>query len=57
MAVILGKVWHNNQKPGLNLNGIDLDNSKAIEEVCKYDGKAISIKELSQWTLVEAASR
>ena len=56
MAVILGKVWHNLEKSGLYLNGIDLDNLKAIEEVCKYDGKAISIKELSQWTLVEQHS-
>ncbi len=53
MAVILGKVWHNKEKQGLYLNGVDLDNLKAIEEICTYKGKAISIKELAQSTLVE----
>jgi hypothetical protein len=33
IAIILGKVWHNKQRFGLYLNGIDLDNRKAIEEV------------------------
>jgi putative DNA primase/helicase len=53
MAVILGKVWHNKQKYGLYLNGIDADNLKAIEEVCTYSGKTISIQDLANWTLVE----
>jgi hypothetical protein len=53
MAIILGKVWHNKQRLGLYLNGIDLDNRKAIEEVCKWNGKTISISNLAQWTLVE----
>jgi P4 family phage/plasmid primase-like protien len=53
IAIILGKVWHNKQRFGLYLNGIDLDNRKAIEEVCKRNGKTISISNLAQWTLVE----
>jgi hypothetical protein len=53
MAVILGRVWHNKQKSGLYLNGIDADNLKAIEEICTYNGKAFSIKDLAKWTLVE----
>jgi hypothetical protein len=54
MAVILGKMWHNRQKTGLYLNGIDADNLKAIEEICTYNnGKTVSIKELAKWTLVE----
>jgi putative DNA primase/helicase len=53
IAIILGRVWHNKQRLGLYLNGIDLDNCKAIEEVCKRNGKTISISKLAQWTLVE----
>jgi Bifunctional DNA primase/polymerase, N-terminal len=53
MAVISGKVWHNKQKSGLYLNAIDADNLRAIEEICTYDGKPISIKDLAKWTLVE----
>jgi hypothetical protein len=53
IAVILGKVWHNKQKSGLYLNGIDADNLKAIEEICTYDSKFISIEELAKWTIVE----
>lgn len=33
IAIIPGKVWHNSDKEGLYLIGIDLDNQKAIEEV------------------------
>jgi hypothetical protein len=53
IAIILGKVWHNPHKTGLFLVGIDLDNQKAIEEICKHNGNAISLLQLSQWTLVE----
>jgi P4 family phage/plasmid primase-like protien len=53
IAVILGRVWHNKQRLGLYLNGIDLDNCKAIKEVCRRNGKTISISNLAQWTLVE----
>src|SRR5215213_1197467 len=30
IALILGRVWHNKEKVGLYLNGIDADNLKAI---------------------------
>src|SRR5215212_285555 len=53
IAIILGKVWHNKEKLGLYLNGIDVDNLKAIEEICTYSCKSISIEELAKWTLVE----
>jgi hypothetical protein len=56
MAVILGKVWHNKDKLGLYLNGIDAENLKAIEELCTRSGKSISLDELAQWTLVEQHS-
>jgi hypothetical protein len=53
IAVILGKVWHNREKSALYLNGIDADNLKAIEEICTYNGKSISLKQLADRTLVE----
>jgi hypothetical protein len=56
MAVILGKVWHNKDKFGLYLNGIDADNLKAIEELCTRNGESISLNEFAEWTLVEQHS-
>jgi hypothetical protein len=54
VAVILGKVWHNKQKLGLYLNGIDADNLKAIDETCSRNGEgSISLKQLAKSTLVE----
>jgi Bifunctional DNA primase/polymerase, N-terminal len=53
IAIIPGKVWHNKQKSGLYLNGIDADNLKAIEEICTRNGVCISLNKLAQWTLVE----
>jgi hypothetical protein len=53
VAVVLGKVWHNRQKEGLYLNGIDCDNLKAIEEICSRNGKTVTLAKLAQWTLVE----
>ena len=53
IAIIIGKVWHNPHKTGLFLIGIDLDNQKAIEEICSRNGNTISLLQLSQWTLVE----
>lgn len=53
IAIILGKIWHNKQKSGLYVNGIDADNLKAIEEICIRDNKTISLAQLAQWTLVE----
>ena len=56
IAIILGKVWHNPLKTGLYLTGVDLDNQKAIEEICKREGKVISLSQLAQWTVVEQHS-
>jgi hypothetical protein len=53
IAIILGKVYHNGQKEGLYLVGIDCDNAKAIDELCTQDDKTISLSQLAQWTLVE----
>jgi hypothetical protein len=53
IAIVAGKVWHNPYKADLYLNGIDLDNQKAIEEVCNRNGNTITLSQLSQWTLVE----
>src|SRR5437016_10087119 len=51
-AVITGKVWRGNYV-GYYLNGIDFDNSKAIEEICSYNGKSITLQELAESTLIE----
>jgi hypothetical protein len=48
-----GKGWFNNQTNSLYLNAIDLDNQLAIEEICNYNGKRLSIEDLAKWTLVE----
>jgi Bifunctional DNA primase/polymerase, N-terminal len=51
-AIITGKVWRGNNV-GLYLNGIDADNLKAIEEICSYNGKTLTVEELAQSTLLE----
>jgi hypothetical protein len=54
IAIVLGKVYHNKQKKGLYLIGIDCDNAKAIEEICtNSDGKTISLAQLAKSVLVE----
>src|SRR5919106_4132775 len=53
MAIILGRIWHNQPKTPLYLNAIDVDNLIAIKEICSQNGKNISISELAKWTLVE----
>ena len=39
MAIILGKVWHKQDKSELYLTFVDLDTKNAIDEVCTYNGK------------------
>jgi DNA replicative helicase MCM subunit Mcm2 (Cdc46/Mcm family) len=53
-AIITGRVWRGDHV-GLYLNGIDLDNSKAIEEICdhKVNGKVVTLQELAKMTLLE----
>lgn len=53
MAIICGTVWHNPEKRGLYLNGIDADNLPAVNEFCNYKGKQFTVQELAAWTLVE----
>ena len=43
IAIILGKVWHNPNKTDLYLIGIDLDNQKAIEEICNRNDRTMNI--------------
>ena len=55
-AVITGKVWRGDYV-GYYLNGIDLDNQKALDEICYSfkDGTPITPDKLAEQTLVEAA--
>jgi hypothetical protein len=53
IAIIPGKVWHNEQKKDLYLTFVDIDKSIAIEEFCTRDGKTIFLQELSEKFLVE----
>ena len=54
-AIVTGRVWRGDYV-GYFLNGIDLDNQKAIEEICNasvLDGKAATLQELAASTLLE----
>jgi hypothetical protein len=53
MAVIAGKIWHNQLKNGLYLIFVDLDNQKAIDEFCTRNGKRVTLEEMSQHMLIE----
>lgn len=53
MAVVLGKVWHNEAKKGLFLAGVDCDNRKACDEIRTKDGKMLSMEELAQTFMIE----
>jgi hypothetical protein len=52
IAIMVGKVWHRPDLADYHLCFIDLDNQKAIDEICTIFG-AKDIKELSQTTIVE----
>ena len=52
IAIVLGKI-HRGKYQGQYLNGIDCDNKKAIEEICNYQDKTISLQKLANWTIVE----
>jgi hypothetical protein len=45
-ALITGKVWRWDYV-GYYFNGIDCDNLKAIEEICSYNGNAITVQQLT----------
>jgi DNA replicative helicase MCM subunit Mcm2 (Cdc46/Mcm family) len=53
-AIITGKVWRGDHV-GLYLNGIDLDNSKAIQEICehKVNSQVVTMQGLAESTLLE----
>src|SRR5215216_778065 len=53
-AIVTGKVWRGDYV-GYYLNGIDLDNKKAIEEICYSfkDGRPTTLEELAEHTLLE----
>lgn len=53
MAIIPGKVWHNNIKRGLYFDFIDLDNKKAIEEFCRWNGVNTKLEELAKHIIIE----
>jgi len=52
IAIMAGPVWHRPDLNGYHLCFIDLDNQKAIEEICKVFGVK-DIDELAQLTIVE----
>ena len=43
MAIIVGKVWHREDKKELYFTFIDTDNLKAIESICTRNGKTITL--------------
>ncbi len=53
MAVILGKIWHRQDRLGFYLVGVDADNLSAIEEICTRNGKATILQNFAASTLVE----
>ena len=53
IAIILGKVWHRNDRQDYYLNCIDVDNLKAIQELFTRNGKATTIEEFSKKTIIE----
>ncbi len=52
IAVVLGRLWRG-KNADKHLNLIDADNQLAIQEICSWNGKTISIEQLADWTLVE----
>jgi hypothetical protein len=53
MAIIMGKVWHREDKKGLYFIFIDMDKKQAIKEICSRNGAAITLEQMAQKTLVE----
>src|SRR5215210_9196792 len=53
MGIILGKVWHNPLLGEIYANAVDGDNLPAVNEICNYKGKQISVQEFANWTVVE----
>jgi len=53
MAIIMGKVWHREDKKGLYFIFIDMDKKQAIKEICSRNCAAITLEQMAQKTLVE----
>ena len=53
IAIIPGKVWHNENKKDLYFVFMDADTQKAIDELCTLSDKITSLQELSKKFLVE----
>lgn len=53
IAIMPGKVWHNEHKRHLYFTFIDADTQKAIDELCSISDKISSVQELSKKFLVE----
>lgn len=53
IAIIPGKVWHNEDKKDLYFIFIDADTQKAIDELCTRSNKITSLQEMSKKFLVE----
>jgi Bifunctional DNA primase/polymerase, N-terminal len=53
IAIIPGKVWHNENKKDLYFVFIDADIQKAIDDLCTIGSKITSLQELSKKFLVE----
>ncbi len=53
MAIIAGRVWHNDAKRDLYLIFIDLDNQIAIDEFCTRNGVKTPLTELAKTVIVE----
>ena len=54
MAIMAGKVWHNESKKNLHLICLDFDNQKAIDEFCtNLDGVKVPLSELAKYMIIE----
>ena len=53
MAIIAGKIWHNDSKRNLYLILVDLDNQKAIDEFCTKNGVMTPLTEFAKNVIVE----
>jgi hypothetical protein len=53
LAIIPGRVWHNDNKRGLYFISVDVDKAKGIREFCTINGKAIRLNQISKKFLVE----
>jgi hypothetical protein len=53
IAIILGRVWHNESKKDLYFTLIDADKLQAINEICTRNGKTTSLQEMAQKFIVE----